>query len=154
MVTIEKARQLAEKIKNKTELVLEIELFGSTLRNAQGHDIDLLLTVDENISNRFWRIVDKIGSSGPLPPLFIRRIIKLLAPSLDQVFKKNKMARQSCALQLINLDLESLDLQTNYDGTLDIWLVPYDWRVKIPELTQNKNIRKILRHAANYAIKI
>jgi hypothetical protein len=145
MVTIDDAIALAKEIKANSPQVSAIELFGSVLTKGQGQDMDFIFIVDDVVSHNFWLTTNKVGSQGPLPPTFVRRFTKKFLPFVERLFSKNKRSRKASASQLIGLEL---------NGIVDPWLMPHNWRSQITTITSNSNMRKVLSHAANYAIKI
>ncbi len=155
MVTIEDAHILARKIKEKSLKVHGIELFGSVLKNGKGHDVDLMLIVDEDLWRKFWSVTRDINPKWPLRLMFIRRFIKKFLPFLDQVFIwKRKKTRQLRASNLIGLDLALLAEDYRPGTIIDVWLMPLNWHSRIPDITNNSNMLVFLKRASQFSKKI
>lgn len=155
MVTIEDAKILAQKIKEQSPKVQSIELFGSTLKRGKGHDVDFILTVEDGLWKQFWAIRDDINPRWPARLMTIRRLIKKLAPSLDNAFMEGrKNSRQLRASKLIELDLAKLGEGYRPGTVIDVWLMPHGWHSSIEDITDNYNMRMLLKEAARSAIKI
>jgi hypothetical protein len=154
MTTLQDAQIVAKKIKDRSPKVHSIELFGSVARKGIGHDMDLILIVDEDLSRKFWPVVNKIGPHLPMPPMLARSFIKKFLPFLDRALKKNKKARQDCASNLIGLDLVLVEKEQGPSIHIDAWLVPANWREHNANITSNRNMAIVLNAAAQHAVKI
>ncbi len=155
MVTIEDAHILAKQIKEQSPKVHGIELFGSVAKKSKGHDLDFILTVADGLWEQFWSITDDINPRWPAKLMSLRKLIKKFLPYLDNAFMEGrKHTRQLRASKLIELDLAKLGEEYRPGTIIDVWLMPLDWQSHINEITQNSNMRALLRGAAGVAVKI
>ena len=155
MLTIKDARFLSKKIIETSSKVQGVELFGSVLKNGSGHDVDLILIVNDNLSHRFWSVTADIIPKWPARLMWFRNLIKFFLPFLDQAFIwRRKRSRQLRASNLIGLDLARLAEQYRPGTIIDVWLMPDNWQLRIVDITDNKNMTLFLKAAASSALKI
>lgn len=126
LVTRADVQLIADRLKEYRS-IKGIELFGSILRNGVGHDADLILLVDSNVSQAWWtdmrmNLLVKMGTW--LQPL--RKFIKRFLPRLDaNSMRSRKKLRLAYAGELLGIDFD----QVAAGKQLDIFLMPPDWRV-------------------------
>ena len=129
-VTREDADQVARLLKKKCPRIRGVELFGSTLRKGYGHDIDVVLVVDEQIARVWWQDAGeelrvRMGTS--LQPL--RRFIKTVFPLLDELtIRTRKARRQARASELLGIDLTGIGNEYRPGIIIDAFLLPENWR--------------------------
>lgn len=129
--TMEDAYLVAEGIKVAFQGVESIEVFGSIARGEMGFDIDLLIHVNDDVSEKFFRALRGTGSGyhcsrgrrfqvvfegygNYVPPVLVCREFFSEEPEEDDAFHK--------ACHCI------------YRYMLDVFLVPVDWRNRLQEL--------------------
>jgi hypothetical protein len=155
MVTLQDARILAGRIKEGSPKVHGVELFGSVYKNGKGHDADLILIVDNELSKQFWSITNDINPKWPPRLMFAREFVKNFLPYLDHAFIwKRKQTRQLRASGLIGLDLALLAEKYRAGTIVDVWLMPRDWRSHIADITTNSNMLVFLKNAARSSVKL
>ncbi len=155
MLTIKDARILAEQIKEKSPKVNSVELFGSVLRNGQGHDVDFILVVDDELSRQFWLDMPNFRVTGGRRWLMFRRVIKKLLPWLMEAFDhKSKQARQLRASRLVGINLAELSKQYKPDASIDVLLMPHHWQSQIHKITSDRNIAMFFQRIADSSVKL
>lgn len=112
------ANQLARALKQACSDALDIEVFGSVARNGSGNDIDMIICVPEELS---WRFFGYVRSGNMFE------------------YENSARLRLSVAFDLLTEDdgLGSpfLDvLGDDFDGALDVFLFPQNWRCRLYEL--------------------
>ena len=166
-VTREDANQIARLLREKCPSLRGVELFGSTLRNGYGHDIDVVLIVDEEVARTWWRdsgeeLRVRMGTS--LLPL--RRFIKTVFPAVDELFiRARKARRQARASELLGIDLTKLGTEYKAGLIIDSFLLPENWRdesradfhvlTRLAKVIENDRMtRSFLMHVAKQAVRI
>lgn len=164
-VTLEDAHAVAKKLKDGSAKILSVELFGSVLKNGQGHDLDFMLLVDDELAQKFWAQKDDTRVKWPTSLFFIRRLNKRLFPALDEAFiSKRKNTRIIRAQELVGLDFALLGEQHRPGTKIDAWLVPQDWRqgnklnlsamTRIADISGDKKTLMLLKCVAEDSVKI
>ncbi len=140
-VTLNDAHILAKQIREKSSKVKGIDLFGSVLRNGIGHDVDLMLLVEDEIAREFWNSISMPRRVGGERWLKFRRIVKKILPSVDDFFiHTKKKARQEIVSKLIGLNLALLGENYRPGTVIEVWMLPLDWRVD-KELNKSAMLR-------------
>jgi predicted nucleotidyltransferase len=131
--TINDAHAVSRRLKSASPNIKGIELFGSVSTNGIGHDIDLILIVDENLAHRFWSNGDEFWPDlrviGGQRWLKFRKLIKKVMPLLDEAFTHGKkQMRLIRASELLGFDLISFSHNHRPTINMDVWLMPSGWR--------------------------
>lgn len=147
-VTRDDAEKLAEILKAQCTAIQGVELFGSVLRNGHGHDIDIVVLVDEKIAHAWWHdaapdLHVRMGTA--LQPL--RRVIKMVFPVLDELtIRARKARRQARASELVGIDFTKIAEEYKPGTVLDVFLLPENWRVgTVANMTMLEEMAKIIR---------
>src|SRR3989344_1864925 len=131
LVTIEDAYAVAKRLKEKSPQIQGVELYGSVLKNGKGHDLDFVLTVDDDTARKFWLQKDDTRFKWPPNLVFTRRILKTFLPWLDKALTQKKiLSRNLRASALLGIDLTLFGKNYRPGTIIDVWLLPVDWRTE------------------------
>lgn len=165
LVTINDAYAVAKQLKEKNPLIQDVELYGSVLKNGKGHDLDFILTVDDDTARKFWLQKDDTRFKWPPNLVFTRRILKTLFPWLDKALTQKKiLSRNLRASVLLKIDLVLFGENYRAGTVIDVWLLPVDWRVgqslnasslsRITDISDAGNTLLFLEKMASVAKKV
>lgn len=165
--TREDADHVARLLKETCPAIRGIELFGSTLSKGHGHDIDLVLIVDEEVARAWWRdSAEELRVRMYTSLLPFRRFVKTVFPFLDVLFLHGRKARkQARASELLGIDIAKLSDAYKPGIIVEVFLLPENWRngptAKIGSLSRLADVikhswktRSFLAHIAKQAVRI